>query len=124
MTTATDVAERAQERTGSSAARNLVLLSGLFLALQVSATDYGREDEGGAAVFWFAVGAVLLWLVHRKRSGGARALVVALSVLGAVLYVGSAFGDGRAALVCAAYVGQAVTLLLPPVRRHVTERQG
>ncbi len=51
--------------------RSLLLVSGAFLTVQVVFTDYG-EGNSGAAGFWFAVGCLLLWLVHRKRSRVAR----------------------------------------------------
>src|SRR5689334_8766874 len=52
----------------------LVLVSAVFLGLQVSMTDYG-ENGVGAAVFWFVIGCWLLWLVHARRSRVARLLV-------------------------------------------------
>lgn len=112
--------------TGSEAvahrpsARFLTVLSGIFILLQVVATDYGMGTANGqAAAFWFVVGAVLLGLVYRKRSRVARGLVVIVALFGALLYGTAAVDDGRAALLAVAYLGQAVPLLTPSIRRHL-----
>jgi uncharacterized membrane protein YhhN len=73
--------------------RTLVLTSGAFLLLQVSATDYGLRDDRGAAAWWFAVGAVLLALVYWRRSRVARRVAVGVAVLGVVLYGMHALSD-------------------------------
>jgi MYXO-CTERM domain-containing protein len=69
--------------------RSCVFLSAAFLLIQVSATHHGTS-ETGAAAFWFALGAGLLWLVYRRRSRAARAVAVVTSLLGAVMYGASA----------------------------------
>lgn len=96
--------------------RNLLLLSAAALIAQVAITDYG-PGKSGAAGLWLVIGCLLLWLVYVRRSRVARAVVVVTSIVGAVIY---AFGDVTAAVLVLAYVGQAVPLLLSPVRRHVS----
>jgi hypothetical protein len=99
----------------------MVLVSGGFLTVQVSATDYGDgilDSQLGA--FWFLVGAILLWLVQRRRSRVARGVIVVLSLAGAVVYGLDALDSGRAALVAVTYLGQALPLVTAPVRRHVS----
>ena len=106
-----------------------MLLSGAFLAVQVRETDYG-EGNAGAAGFWFAIGVLLLWLVHRRRSRVARGVVIVMALVGAVLYglvavgVAGVHGHGapalpHAVLLALAHLGQAMPLLTGPVRRHV-----
>jgi hypothetical protein len=99
--------------------RNLLLLSAVALVVQVSITDYG-PGESGAAALWLAIGCLMLWLVYRKHSRVARAMVVVSSMVGAVIYAFGFFGDVNAAALVLAYVGQAVPLLLNPVRHHVS----
>ena len=101
------------------ATKRLVLLSGAFLALQVASTDYGSGSEASAAIGWFVIGAVLLWLVYRKRSRVARWFIVVTSFVGAVVYALAAIGDPRAVLLAVLYLGQALPLLAAPVRHHV-----
>jgi len=99
----------------------MVLVSGGFLTVQVAATDYGGGTiDGQAAVFWFLVGIVLLWLVQRRRSRIARAAIVVVSLAGAVIYGLGALDSGRAALLALTYVGQALPLLTVWVQRHVS----
>jgi Mn2+/Fe2+ NRAMP family transporter len=105
----------------ASAARQRLLASGAFLLLQVALTDYGAE-AGLGAVFWFAIGAVLLRLVYTRHSRLARGIVVVLALMGAVLYGLAALDSGRAAVLSIAYLGQALPLLTDPVRRHVHAR--
>ena len=125
MTTGPQVAERVGLLTNGSAAKWLVLLSGLFLVIQVAATDYGTGPEDSSpAARWLLAGAALLWFVYKKHSNVARAVVVTLAGVGAAVYAGNALGDSHAALLFVAYAGQAVPLLLPAVRRHVTDRTG
>lgn len=115
--------EQVEVRTNGSAAKKLVLVSGLFLAVQVAATDYGTGPEDSSpAMFWFLAGAALLWFVYKKHSNVARAIAVALAGVGAVLYAASALEDSHAAMLSVTYAGQVVPLLLPAVRRHVTDR--
>ena len=99
--------------------RPLLLVSAGFLAVQVSVTDYG-DDQSGAGVFWFAVGCGLLWLVDRRLSRVARAVVVVTSLAGAVMYgVLLPLTAWPGLLLMVAFLGQAVPLLLRPVRAHV-----
>lgn len=106
----------------ASRVRHLVLLSGVFLVIQVAGTDYGASAADGAAVFWFVVGAVLLWFVDRRRSRVARGLVVVSGLMGAVVYALMAFASLHAAVLAVAFLGQALPLLAGPVRRHVLTR--
>lgn len=104
----------------ASAVKRLVMLSGAFLVLQVASTDYGAgADESAVSVFWFIIGAVLLWLVYRKRSRVARGFVIVLSMVGAVIYAIVAIGEARGGLLAVLYIGQALPLLSSPVRQHV-----
>ena len=101
--------------------RDLTLLSATFLVVQVSLTNYGTGYQG-AAVTWLLIGLVLLWFVYRKRSRVARGLVIVTSWVGAVVFALTALSwpvDWRAVLLVLAYAGQAVPLMLLPVRRHV-----
>ena len=93
-------------------------MSAAFLTVQVILTDYGR-DNPGAAGLWFAVGWLLLWLVHRKRSRVARGVIVVTALVGAVIYSLGALMSLHAALLAFAHFGQAVPLLMAPVRQHV-----
>jgi hypothetical protein len=99
--------------------RNLLLLSAAALIAQVAITDYGPGNSGAAGL-WLVIGCLLLWLVYVRRSRVARTVVVVTSIIGAVIYAFGAFGDVTAAVLVLAYVGQAVPLLLSPVRRHVS----
>ncbi|NYD42156.1 hypothetical protein [Nocardioides panaciterrulae] len=105
----------------ASAVRRWLLASGAFLLLQVACTDYGA-DAGPAAVFWLAIGVVLLRLVYTRRSRVARGLVVVLALMGAVIFGLAALDSGRAAVLAIAYLGQALPLLTAAVRRHVQAR--
>ena len=98
--------------------RWLLLVSGTCLVVQISQTDYGMDGQG-AGVFWFLVGALLLWRVYGARSRVARGLLVVMALFGAVVYGLPAPGDAHAALVALACLGQALPLLSAPVRRHV-----
>ena len=106
--------------------RSLILVSGVFLLLQVAVTDYGADRN--AEVFWFVSGAVLLWLVYRKHSRVARGVMIVLALTGAVFYATVAVADGpaaaagrSAALLALSYLGQALPLLTTPVRRYLTQ---
>jgi hypothetical protein len=101
--------------------RSLLLVSTAFLTVQVVVTDYG-EDNSGAAGLWFAVGCLLLWLVHRKRSRVARGIIVVTALVGAVIYSFGALMSLHAALLAFAHLGQAVPLLMRPVRQRVQTR--
>ncbi len=102
-----------------AAVRRMLGTSLICLAAQSSLTDYGTGGPG-AAVFWFLIGGLLLWLVARQGSRAARGVIVVTSLLGAVVYAVIAFGgDVRAAVVALLFVGQAVPLLTRPVREHV-----
>jgi len=101
----------------------MVLLSGGFLAVQVSATDYGEGIlDGQPGALWFLLGCVLLWLVQQRRSRVARGVIVLVSLAGAVIYGLDARDSGRAALLAVAYLGQALPLLTVWVRHHVSRR--
>jgi hypothetical protein len=105
-----------------TAARRLTLLSAGFLLLQVSLTSYGPDaDASGAG--WLFIGGVLLWFVYRKRSRVARGVVIISSLFGAVVYALAAVADPvqwQDVLLVVAWLGQAVPMLLDPVRRHVS----
>ena len=96
----------------------LVGVSGVGLAAQVATTDYGA-GHAGAAVFWFVLGCLLLWLVYRKHSRAARGFVIVTSLVGAVVYGLSALGDARSAFLALAFLAQAGPLMSSRVRRHV-----
>ena len=122
----TDV-DRTRETAGKRSVKQLVLLSGVFLVLQVASTDYGGgPEEPTAAIVWLALGAVLLWLVYRRRSRVARAIIIVTSFLGAVIYALASIDEAHAGLLAVFYVGQALPLLATPIRRHVqvAHRQG
>lgn len=99
-------------------ARRLVVLSGVALAAQVAATDYGT-DQAAAAGLWFVLGCLLLGLIYRKRSRTARVFVIVTSLVGAVLYGLGALGDARSAFLALAFLAQAAPLMTKEVRRHV-----
>jgi hypothetical protein len=113
--------DRTPETAGQlSAVKQLVVLSGVFLVLQVAGTNYGDgSEEPAAALAWLALGAVLLWFVYRQRSRVARAITIVTSLVGAVVYAVAAVGDAHAGLLAVFYVGQALPLLATPIRRHV-----
>jgi hypothetical protein len=98
--------------------RRLVGVSGVALAAQVAMTDYGGADAVAAGL-WFVIGCVLLWMLYRRRSRVARAVVIVTSLVGAVVYGVGAPGEARSALLALAYVAQAVPLMSSQVRRHV-----
>ncbi len=100
--------------------RWLLLLSGVFLAIQVSETDFGAVPGAQpTGIFWFAAGCFLLWLVYAARSRLARGLVVVTSLGGTLVYGLGALESAHAAILTVAYLGQALPLLAGPVRRHV-----
>ena len=101
--------------------RSLLLVSAAFLIVQLVLTDYG-SGHAGAAVFWGAIGALLLLLVYRKRSRVARGVIVVTALVGAVIYGLATVRDPQAALLASAHLGQALPLLTSPVRRHVQAR--
>lgn len=103
---------------GERGTRTLLGVSGLALAAQVAATDYGAGQEP-AAGFWFAVGCLLLWLVYRRRSRVARGFIIVTSLAGAVVYGLNALGDGRSAFLALAFLAQAAPLMSRHVRQHV-----
>lgn len=109
------------EPADTDRARRLVLLSGVFLVVQVAGTDYGQPGPG-PAVLWFVVGAVLLWFVHRRRSRVARGIAVVSASTGAVVYALAAVDSRHAGVLAIACLGQALPLLAGPVRRHVQTR--
>lgn len=101
----------------------LVLISGVFLAIQVAVTDYGSgQEDSPVALLWFVVGAVLLGLVYKKHSRFARAIVIVLSNVGALVYASNALTDSHSAVLVVAFAGQAVPLMFSPVHRHVNDR--
>ena len=98
----------------------LILASAVCLLLQVAGTDYGMgARDRDAAVFWFAVGAALLALVYYKRSSIACNVAAATAVIGTVIYVVASLSGGSFILALL-YFGQALPLLTPPVRQHVS----
>lgn len=99
-------------------ARRPVVLSGVALAVQVAATDYGA-GPAAAAGFWFVLGCLLLWLVYQRRSRAARGFIIVTSLAGAVVYGLVAFGDTRSAFLALAFLAQAAPLMTGQVRRHV-----
>ncbi|MEO6472581.1 MAG: hypothetical protein ABIR57_11525 [Aeromicrobium sp.] len=69
--------------------------------------------------FWFVVGVVLLWFVYKRRSAGARRVVIFLALVGAAIFGTDAVSNSSSVLLALAYVGQAIPLMFAPVRRHV-----
>ena len=98
--------------------RPLLLVSAVFLALQVVLTDHG-DDRSGAAVLWFTVGCLLLWLVDRRRSRVARGVIVVTALVGAIVTGLAVLETPQAALLASAHLGHALPLLTGPVPRHV-----
>ncbi|WP_323099398.1 hypothetical protein [Intrasporangium sp. YIM S08009] len=96
----------------------LIGISGVALAVQVAATDYGVGREAAAGL-WFVFGGLLLWLVYRKRSRAARGFVIVTSLFGAVVYGLGAWGDAHSAFLALAFLAQAAPLMSGQVRRHV-----
>ncbi len=96
----------------------LIALSWAFLAIQVSISDYGT-DSPEPGLGWLVVGSVLLFLVHRHRSRIARGLVIVLTMTGAIGCAIVSFTDASAAFIAVTFLGQALPLLTPAVRRHV-----
>ena len=107
-------ARKATERN----VKALLWMSAASLLIQITNTDYGSAPDG-AAVSWTIVGLVLLWLVYRHRSRVARGFIVIGALTGAVIYGLGAVASAHSSLLALAYLGQAVPLLLGPVRRHV-----
>ena len=101
--------------------RSMLLVSAAFLVIQVVLTDHGTGHDG-AAVFWMVAGALLLWLVYRRRSRVARGLIVVTALVGAVLYGLATLENPHAPALAVAHLGQAVPLLTSPVRQHVQQR--
>ena len=100
--------------------RALLLVSAACLVVQVGLTDHGPEE--GVGWFWLVAGALLLWFVHRRRSGVAHAVIVVTALVGAVRYGLAAVDDAREAVVAVAFAGQAAPLVAAPVRQHVQGR--
>lgn len=99
----------------------LIVVSGLFLVLQVSATGYGMSVSGAGGLFWAVVGTILLWFVYRRRSRVARGFIIVLALFGAIVYAIGALDDAWvSAFLAFTFLGQALPLLTPPIRRHVT----
>ena len=105
--------------SSSSRVRACLLVSGACLAGQVLSTDYG-VSANGQGWFWFLVGCAMLWLVAYRRSRLARTFIVVTALIGAALYVGSDPTGSHAWALAALYLGQALPLLTPTVRNHVT----
>ena len=103
--------------------QGLLLLSAVSLAFQTALTDYGEAARGTAA-FWAVIGLLLLWLIYRNRSRIARGLVIVAGLAGAVIYGLAAFSSLEATLLMLAFLGQALPLLSPPIRRHVQRASG
>jgi len=113
--------QRPQEPAGAHGdpgTRWLLGASGVALAAQVAATDYGAGREAAAGL-WFVVGCLLLWLVYRRRGRAARGCIIVTSLAGAVIYGVNALGDGRSAFLALAYLAQAAPLMSRRVRQHV-----
>lgn len=105
----------------SSTARLRVWLwvSGACLLGQVFYTDYGAGSES-QSWFWAFAGIALLWLVAKRRRGLARAFIIITALLGAVVFVAANPTGVHAWPLAALYLGQALPLLTPTVRAHVT----
>ena len=101
--------------------RALLLLSAAFLTVQVVLTDYG-DGHAGAAGLWFVVGCLLLLAVYRRRSRVACGVAVVTAFVGAVIYTVATLRNPPAGFLALTYLGQAIPLLLRPVREHVTIR--
>ncbi|HEX6247039.1 MAG TPA: hypothetical protein VFZ64_04155 [Nocardioidaceae bacterium] len=92
--------------TDASRARLLVLVSAVFLALQVVNTDYGTGvDARGTAGLWFVVGVGFLWFVYRRRSRLARSILLVTSLGGAVAYSLVALENADAVLLAVFFLG-------------------
>ena len=113
-----DVADAAP---GRLPLRTLLLLSAAFLAVQVILTDYG-DGHAGAAGLWFVVGCLLLLILYRRRSRVARGVAVVTAFVGAFIHVLAVLQDPPVAWLALTHLGQAVPLLLGPVREHVKIR--
>jgi hypothetical protein len=111
------LASSTRERSRPRLVGWLVLVSWVCLGIQVAETNYGGAGRAAQGL-WLVIGSVLLLLVLRG-SKVARGIVVVLSLTGAFIYLFGAFADGHAALLAAAFLGQALPLMLPPVRNHV-----
>ena len=98
--------------------RALLLLSGVFLAVQVLLTDHG-DGNSAAAVFWLGLGCLLLWVVFRTGSRAARGVIIVTSLAGTIVYALATPENPHAAVLALAFLGQAVPLLMGPVRQHV-----
>ena len=115
--------QAAGERAGVSSqephtVRLMIAVSFVCVVAQAALTDYG--DSPGAALVWLVLDALLLGFVYVRRSRAARAVMVVLALLGAVVYaVAAVNGDGHAAVLALLFLGQALPLLTPSVRDHV-----
>lgn len=99
----------------------LVVLASLCMALQVVSTDLGTIGQAPIVkAVWLAAGLSCLWLLHAHHSFVARALVLVAAVLPA-LHIGFAASvDPDQALMGLACLAQAILLMTPPVRAHVS----
>ncbi|WP_188780504.1 hypothetical protein [Marmoricola endophyticus] len=98
-------------------------LATIGLVVQVALTDYGPQGIEVAG-FWTFVGAVLLAMVGWRRSSVARLLILLSAWTGFAVYALASVGSAdrlRDLAVAGACLLQAVALINPAVRAHVTE---
>ena len=117
MTGSVLVEERARTARAAAPVAWLLVASLVCHVIQVSLTGYGRPEVGP---FWLALDAILIALVYVRRSRAARMILVVTAMVGALLHgLGGIGADDYPLLLVLAWAGQAVPLLLRPVREHV-----
>lgn len=98
--------------------RVLLLVSVGCLVARWSVSRYVLDSDADG--FLLLVELLLLWLVYSRRSRVARILFVLPALAGAIVFVlVTLAGYPQAGLVALLLLGEAVPLLLGPVRRHV-----
>lgn len=121
MSTVHPMPLHAERAVGTTVVGRLLVLTSLCLMLQVAAIDLGSGGQVAVVkTMWLAAGLTCLWLLHRRRSAFARAFVLVVALVPALQLGFSASVDDGQVLVAVSSLAQAVVLMTPSVRAHVS----
>lgn len=112
---------RAERPVDTTVVGRLLLLASLCLMLQVGAIDLGSGGQVTVVkTMWLAAGLTCLWLLHRRRSALARAFILVAALVPALQLGFSATVEDGQVLIAVACLVQAIVLVTPSVRAHVS----